>query len=141
MHADLLLLQSLLDLLPFTSDDLEARNALWSVLARLLLRVKDIEMSPFSLYQYVSALVGKSSLIEDALLDSEWDRPSENNEMLTTSEAKLNSKTSAVSYSFVLSKYRLCCSHFLAFLSSHTNCIFCGIPSSLIHKCLNTCIV
>ncbi|KAK9666191.1 hypothetical protein RND81_14G167700 [Saponaria officinalis] len=96
MSKDFLLLQSLLDLFPLTSDDLEARNALWSVLTRLLLRVKDIEMSSSTLHQYVQSLVSKSDLIEDALLDSEWDRSSGNNETLSTSGANINSRTSAI---------------------------------------------
>ncbi|KAL9232062.1 hypothetical protein vseg_007209 [Gypsophila vaccaria] len=96
MSKDLLLVQSLLDLFPLTSDDLEARNALWSILARLLLRVKDVEMSTSTLCQYVQSLVSKADLIEDALLDSDWTRSSENNETLRTPGANINSRTSAI---------------------------------------------
>ncbi|KAH9621664.1 hypothetical protein KSS87_013987 [Heliosperma pusillum] len=96
LSKDLFLLQSFLDLFPFTSDDLEARNALWNVLARLLLRVKDIEMS--SLHQYVWTFVSRLGLIEDALLDSECDKSSGNEEISTTVRTNLSSRTTAVSY-------------------------------------------
>lgn len=96
MHADIVFLQSLLDLFPFTSDDFEARNALWSILARLLFQVPDTEMSPLSLSQVVQTLTSRSDLIEDVLLDGEEGAFSEKHEMLTTSGAKLNSRTIAI---------------------------------------------
>ena len=110
MHADIVFLQSLLDLFPFTSDDFEARNALWSVLARLLFQVPDPEMSPLSLSQVVQTLTSRSDLIEDVLLDGEEGALSEEHEMLTTSGAKLNSRTIAVSLILQL--------HFLASFSA-----------------------
>ncbi|CAN6692247.1 unnamed protein product [Malus baccata var. baccata] len=66
---DLPFLQGLLDLFPFSSDDLEARSALWNIIARLLVLVKEKEMSPSVLQQYVLVLVNKSDAIEDDLLD------------------------------------------------------------------------
>lgn len=95
MSDDIVFLQSLLDLFPFTSDDFEARNALWSILARLLFQVPDTEMSPLSLSQ-VQTLTSRSDLIEDVLLDGEEGAFSEKHEMLTTSGAKLNSRTIAI---------------------------------------------
>lgn len=66
-------LQGLLDVFPFASDDLEARGALWNIIARLLFQVRENEMSPTSLHQYVSVLASKSELIEDDLLDHQLD--------------------------------------------------------------------
>ncbi|KAB2606602.1 hypothetical protein D8674_006319 [Pyrus ussuriensis x Pyrus communis] len=66
---DLPFLQGLLDLFPFSSDDLEARSALWNIIARLMVRVKEKEMSPSVLQEYVLVLVNKSDAIEDDLLD------------------------------------------------------------------------
>ncbi|KAM1100121.1 hypothetical protein ACFX2I_006658 [Malus domestica] len=66
---DLPFLQGLLDLFPFSSDDLEARSALWNIIARLMVRVKEKEMSSSVLQQYVLVLVNKSDAIEDDLLD------------------------------------------------------------------------
>lgn len=66
-------LQGLLDIFPFSSEDLEARSALWNIIARLLVRVHENEMSQSALQQYVSVLVSKSDVIEDDLLDSQLD--------------------------------------------------------------------
>ncbi|XP_065860034.1 uncharacterized protein [Euphorbia lathyris] len=65
---DLTFLQGLLDIFPLVSDDMEAQNALWSVTARLLVRVKENEMDLSYLYQYVLVLASKVDLIEDILL-------------------------------------------------------------------------
>ncbi|KAK9939941.1 hypothetical protein M0R45_016621 [Rubus argutus] len=69
LSQDMPFLQGLLDVFPFTSDDLEARSALWNIVARLLVRVRENEMSSSALQQYVSVLVSKSDVIEDDLLD------------------------------------------------------------------------
>ncbi|XP_010689973.2 uncharacterized protein LOC104903604 [Beta vulgaris subsp. vulgaris] len=95
LSEDFLLLQSLLDLFPFTSEDFGARNALWSVLARLLVRFQEAEKSHSRLGQYVSMLVDRSDMIEDALLESEWDRSSEC-DTSTASATKLVSRTAAI---------------------------------------------
>lgn len=71
ISQDLRLLGGLLDVFPFASDDVEARNALWNVIARILVRVRETEMSPSSLHHYVSVLVGKLDLIEDELLNQQ----------------------------------------------------------------------
>lgn len=73
IHPDLPFLQGLLDIFPFSSEDLEARSALWNIIARLLVRVQENEMSRSALQQYVSVLVSKSDVIEDDLLDSQLD--------------------------------------------------------------------
>lgn len=82
---------------PFASDDLEARSALWSIIARILVQVQENEMNRSSLFQYVSVLVGKSDLIEDELLDCQSDDLSKGHEDLTTSCTKSNARTTAVS--------------------------------------------
>ncbi|XP_034221781.1 protein saal1 isoform X3 [Prunus dulcis] len=73
ISQDLPFLQGLLDIFPFSSEDLEARSALWNIIARLLVRVQENEMSRSALQQYVSVLVSKSDVIEDDLLDSQLD--------------------------------------------------------------------
>ncbi|XP_061345407.1 uncharacterized protein LOC133291199 isoform X2 [Gastrolobium bilobum] len=71
ISQDLCLFAGLLDIFPFASDDLEARNALWNVIARIMVRVRETEMSPSSVYNYVAVLVRKSDLIEDELLNQQ----------------------------------------------------------------------
>lgn len=95
LSEDNLLLLSLLELFPFTSEDLEARNALWSIVARLLVRVQEAEMSPSRFSLFVSMLVDRSDMIEDAFLEGEWNR-SPKHDILTTSEAKFDPRTAAI---------------------------------------------
>ncbi|MED6132918.1 hypothetical protein PIB30_023323 [Stylosanthes scabra] len=71
ISQDLGLLSGVLDIFPFASDDLEARNALWNVIARILVRIPETEISPSSLYHYVSVLVNKTDVIEDELLNQQ----------------------------------------------------------------------
>ncbi|KAF8403187.1 hypothetical protein HHK36_011284 [Tetracentron sinense] len=66
ISQDLPFIQGLLDIFPFVS---EARCALWSIFARVLVQFQEGEMSPSSLRQFVSILVEKSDLIEEDLLD------------------------------------------------------------------------
>lgn len=63
-------------MIPFASDDLEARSALWSIVARILVKVQEDEMRQSSLHQYVSVLVSSSDMIEDDLLDHQLDETS-----------------------------------------------------------------
>ncbi|XP_057729011.1 uncharacterized protein LOC130944625 isoform X2 [Arachis stenosperma] len=49
----------------------EARNALWNVIARIMVRIQETEISPSSLYHYVSVLVNKTDMIEDELLNQQ----------------------------------------------------------------------
>ncbi|KNA21994.1 hypothetical protein SOVF_038050 isoform B [Spinacia oleracea] len=95
LSEDFLLLQSLLDLFPFTSEEFEARNALWSILARLLVRAQEAEMSSSRFSQFVLMLVDRSDMLEDALLESDWEK-SPKRDNLTTSEAKFDSSTAAI---------------------------------------------
>lgn len=73
ISQDSSLLQDFFDIFPFGSDDQEARSALWSIIARLVVQTKETEMSPLLIYQYVSVFVSKSELIEDELLDLQID--------------------------------------------------------------------
>ena len=67
-------------------------------MARLLVQVQEIELSSSSLQQYVSVFVSKSDLIEDDLLDHQSDDYNESNMNSITSDAKLNARTTAVSF-------------------------------------------
>ncbi|KAK8469657.1 hypothetical protein PHAVU_005G128700 [Phaseolus vulgaris] len=58
----------LLDIFPFASDDVEARNAVWNVIARILVRIQESEMSPSRVHHCIMVLVEKHDLIEDELL-------------------------------------------------------------------------
>lgn len=96
ISEDFPFLQGLLDVFPFASDDLEARSALWSIISRVLVQVRENEMNQSSLFQYVSVLVSKSDLIEDDLLDYRLDDFSRGHEGLTTSCTKSNARTTAL---------------------------------------------
>ncbi|CAN7038242.1 unnamed protein product [Brassica rapa subsp. trilocularis] len=69
VSQDFSFLEGLFSTLPFASDDLEARRAIWSVIARLLARVNESEIDTFCLRQYVLVLLRNSDIIEDDLLD------------------------------------------------------------------------
>ncbi|CAK8535326.1 unnamed protein product [Lathyrus sativus] len=71
ISQDWCLLGGLLDIFPFASDDLEARNAVWSVLARILVRIHETEMNSSSLCHFVLVLVRRIDLIEDELLNQQ----------------------------------------------------------------------
>lgn len=66
---DLSFLEALLNLLPFASEDLESRGAIWSIITRLLFHVNESKMGESSLHQYISLLANKLDLIEEDLLD------------------------------------------------------------------------
>ncbi|EOY33615.1 ARM repeat superfamily protein, putative isoform 3 [Theobroma cacao] len=95
LSQDLPFLQGLFDIFPFTSDELEARCALWSIIARLLVRVQEDEMSASSLRQYVFILSSKADLIEDDLFDHQFDENKEN-ESLATCGRISNARTFAL---------------------------------------------
>ncbi|XP_052489414.1 uncharacterized protein LOC105792305 isoform X2 [Gossypium raimondii] len=95
ISQDLPFLQGLFDIFPFTSDDSEARCALWNVIARFLVRVREDEMSASNLRQYVFILLSKSDVIEDDLFDHQFDEKKEN-ESLATSGRKSDARTLAL---------------------------------------------
>ncbi|KAI3775668.1 hypothetical protein L1987_45417 [Smallanthus sonchifolius] len=69
INQDMVFLQGLLDIFPFASDEIEARNALWDIISRLLAQFQQGEMGPINLYQVMSILASKSDVIEEELLD------------------------------------------------------------------------
>ncbi|KAK4375926.1 hypothetical protein RND71_006603 [Anisodus tanguticus] len=92
ISQDMLFLQGLLDVFPFASDDIEARSAIWSILARLLVRIQKTDMSPSNLHQHVSVLTSKSEVVEDELLNYSFDDSSDDNR----SSSKLKARTFAL---------------------------------------------
>lgn len=76
-NADILFLQGLFDIFPFVTGDLQARNIIWSTLARLLLQIQENSISISSLQQYVRVLLEKAYLIEDDLEGHASDDPGE----------------------------------------------------------------
>ena len=93
-YPDLGLLQGLFDILPFTSNDLEAWCALWTSILRVLVRVREDQIR-----QYVFLLLSKSDLIEDNASDDQFDKKKEN-ESLATCCRTSSARTSAVSFWF-----------------------------------------
>ncbi|KAK1288635.1 hypothetical protein QJS10_CPB19g00337 [Acorus calamus] len=63
----LLFLQGLLDTFPLIDDDLQARNAMWSVLEKLLVHVQGNDTGSSILHQYALALLEKLDLIMEDL--------------------------------------------------------------------------
>lgn len=74
-----------MDIFPFASDDLEARNAVWDIISRLLGQIQEGEISPLNLQQYVSILSSKSDLIEEELLDHQLAATNKDQETSTAS--------------------------------------------------------
>ncbi|XP_021611223.1 uncharacterized protein LOC110614069 [Manihot esculenta] len=96
ISQDFMCLQGLLDIFPLVSDDVEARSALWSIIARLLVRVKENEMSLSILHQYVLVLVSKTDIIEDDLLDRQLDNLNEECKSSTSSSIKFDTRSIAL---------------------------------------------
>lgn len=71
ISQDFVFLGCLLEIFPFASDDAEARNAIWSIISKLLLQLQDVEATPSILQQHVSVLVSNSDLIKEELFDHE----------------------------------------------------------------------
>ncbi|KAL4304302.1 hypothetical protein GQ457_10G008420 [Hibiscus cannabinus] len=95
ISKDFPFLEGLFDIFPFTSEDSEARCALWSIIARLLVRVREDEMSTSSLRQIVLILMSKSDVIEDDLFDHQFDE-NKDFESLGTPDRKSNARTLAL---------------------------------------------
>ncbi|KAK8697769.1 hypothetical protein V6N13_113907 [Hibiscus sabdariffa] len=95
ISQDFPFLEGLFDIFPFTSEDSEARCALWSIIARLLVRVREDEMSTSSLRQIVLILMSKSDVIEDDLFDHQFNE-NKDFESLGTSGRKSNARTLAL---------------------------------------------
>ncbi|CAH9072777.1 unnamed protein product [Cuscuta europaea] len=69
VSQDLLLLQGLFSLFPYASVDVEARSALWSIIARFLVQVQENDVSLLQLHQYVSVFTSEAEVIEEELLN------------------------------------------------------------------------
>lgn len=95
--ADFSFLEGLFSTLPFASDDLEARRAIWSVIARLLARVNESEIDTFCLRQYVLVLLRNSDIIEDDLLDIQLEDSKEESLNSFPPQGKSSSRAIAVS--------------------------------------------
>ncbi|KVI09301.1 Armadillo-like helical [Cynara cardunculus var. scolymus] len=87
--------KGLLDIFPFASDDIEARNALWDIISRSLSHVQG-EISPSNLHQYISILASKSDLIEEELLDHQLAASNKDQENATASGRTLLIRTAAL---------------------------------------------
>lgn len=105
MSQDLPFLQGLLEVFPLASDDVEARSALWSIIARLLVRARENDMSLSSLHQYVLVLARKSEIIEDDLLNRQSDNSCEETKDLTSSSSKSNRSTALTRIVSILNQW------------------------------------
>ncbi|XP_071734901.1 uncharacterized protein [Rutidosis leptorrhynchoides] len=106
INQDLLFLQGLLDIFPFASDDLAARNALWDIISRLLAHIQDNEMSRSDLHQYISIFASKSDLIEEELLDHQLADSNKDQDTATASGRNLNIRTAALKrIDFIVSQW------------------------------------
>lgn len=92
--ADFSFLEGLFSILPFASDDVEARRAIWSVIARLLARVNESDIDTSCLRQYIWVFLSKSDVIEDDLLDIQLEEESLNS---FPSQGKSSARKIAVS--------------------------------------------
>ncbi|KAF8098889.1 hypothetical protein N665_0256s0020 [Sinapis alba] len=95
---DFSFLEGLFSTLPFASDDLEARRAIWSVIARLLARVNESEIDTSCLRQYILVLLSKSDVIEDDLLDIQpvVDSKEESQNSFPSLQGKSSARTIAI---------------------------------------------
>ncbi|KAF1882700.1 hypothetical protein Lal_00002880 [Lupinus albus] len=98
ISQDLGLLAGLLDIFSFASNDLEARNAIWNVMARIMVRIRETEMSPSSVYSYVSVLVSKIDVIEDELLNQQIVYSSHEQASLSSSGSTADARNTSVSF-------------------------------------------
>ncbi|CAN8301023.1 unnamed protein product [Cochlearia groenlandica] len=93
VSQDYAFLEGLFSTLQFASDDLEARKALWNVIARLLTRVNESEINTVCLSQYILVLLNSSDIIEDDLLDTQLE---DSNDESLPSQIKSTARTIAI---------------------------------------------
>ncbi|XP_076935608.1 uncharacterized protein LOC143602354 [Bidens hawaiensis] len=93
INEDLDFLHGLLDTIPFASDDMEARNALWDIISRLLAQLQQGEINSINLYKYISILASKVDIIEEELLDHQL---ASTNQDQTVSGRNLRIRTAAL---------------------------------------------
>jgi hypothetical protein len=92
---DFSFLEGLFSTLPFASDDVEARRALWNVIARLLARVNESEINTFLLSQYILVLLSNADIIEDDFLDTQLEDSNESRNSFP-SQIKSSARTIAI---------------------------------------------
>ncbi|KAL9280301.1 putative armadillo-like helical protein [Arabidopsis thaliana] len=92
---DFSFLEGLFSTLPFASDDVEARRALWNVIARLLARVNESEINTFLLSQYILVLLSNADIIEDDFLDTQLEDSNESQNSFP-SQIKSSARTIAI---------------------------------------------
>ncbi|KFK27615.1 hypothetical protein AALP_AA8G406600 [Arabis alpina] len=96
VSQDFSFLEGLFSTLPFASDDLEARRAIWNVIARLLARVNEFEISIDCLSRYILVLLSKSDIIEDDLLDIQLEDSNEESQNSFPPQIKSSARTIAI---------------------------------------------
>ncbi|KAH0664388.1 hypothetical protein KY284_029319 [Solanum tuberosum] len=130
ISQDTLFLQGLLGVFPFASDDIEARSAIWSILARLLVRIQKTD--PSNLHQHVSVLTSKSEVVEDELLIYNVDDSSEDHR----SSTKLTARTFALNGIVeILSRWRTLDDHVKGALSMEGCYVNEGDVDKMLHYC------
>ncbi|EOA20370.1 hypothetical protein CARUB_v10000684mg [Capsella rubella] len=96
VSEDFSFLEGLFSTLPFASDDLEARRAIWNVIARLLARVNGSETNTFCLSHYILVLLSNSDIIEDDLLDTQLEDSNEEFQNTLPSQLMSSVRTIAI---------------------------------------------
>ncbi|KAL3367110.1 hypothetical protein AABB24_011695 [Solanum stoloniferum] len=130
ISQDTLFLQGLLGVFPFASDDIEARSAIWSILARLLVRIQKTD--PSNLHQHVSVLTSKSEVVEDELLIYNVDDSSEDHR----SSTKLTARTFALNGIVeILSRWKTLDDHMKGALSMEGCYVNEGDVDKMLHYC------
>ncbi|TMW97174.1 hypothetical protein EJD97_006072 [Solanum chilense] len=130
ISQDTLFLEGLLGVFPFASDDTEARSAIWSILARLLVRIQKTD--PSNLHQHVSVLTSKSEVVEDELLIYDVDDSSEDHR----SSTKLTARTFALNGIVeILSRWRTLDDHMKGTLSMEGCYVNEGEVDKMLHYC------
>ncbi|XP_010454558.1 PREDICTED: uncharacterized protein LOC104736293 [Camelina sativa] len=94
VSEDFSFLEGLFSTLPFASDDLEARRAIWNVIARLLASVNESET--FSPSQYILVFLRNSDIIEDDLLDTQLEDSNEEFQNTLPSQMKSSARMIAI---------------------------------------------
>ncbi|XP_049343756.1 uncharacterized protein LOC125808026 isoform X2 [Solanum verrucosum] len=122
--------EGLLGVFPFASDDIEARSAIWSILARLLVRIQKTD--PSNLHQHVSVLTSKSEVVEDELLIYNVDDSSEDHR----SSTKLTARTFALNGIVeILSRWKTLDDHMKGALSMEGCYVNEGDVDKMLHYC------
>ncbi|CAI9099207.1 OLC1v1035992C1 [Oldenlandia corymbosa var. corymbosa] len=93
LSHDMEFLEGVFDTVPLASDDIEAKSALWSTLARILNCVEVKELNTSTLHQYLSIIVKYSDMIEEELLNFQLDEANEVSQSLTSNGEDLSARS------------------------------------------------